>query len=213
MILARRGDFDALKQLLSDAMKVTFIRELDITFGMFTAEIRKFTRRFGDRIELEWADSRAQDQINVWAESLDRRRIEKIGRLASEGLSPNEAATKLRRDLQDLTNAEIETIFRTQSQMAFQAARFQSDQDEVWGYKYVTMGDNRVRDEHAQLDGVVRQKDDPFWDTYWPPNGWNCRCQVVSIFNKRRQTRVPSGAASPDEGFQFNPGRVLNGPS
>ncbi len=47
--------------------------------------------------------------------------------------------------------------------------------------QYVTVGDARVRPEHKELDGVVRPVDDSFWDMYYPPNGWNCRCDVISL--------------------------------
>jgi len=46
--------------------------------------------------------------------------------------------------------------------------------------EYVTMKDNRVRPAHIYLDGIIKQKDDKFWDTFMPPNGWNCRCKVKS---------------------------------
>jgi SPP1 gp7 family putative phage head morphogenesis protein len=44
--------------------------------------------------------------------------------------------------------------------------------------RYVTVGDDRVRDEHAEMDGITLPVDDPFWDTNYPPNGFNCRCAV-----------------------------------
>jgi len=47
--------------------------------------------------------------------------------------------------------------------------------------KYVTMRDELVRAEHALLDGIVRAVDDPFWDMNYPPNGWNCRCDVEQL--------------------------------
>ena len=44
--------------------------------------------------------------------------------------------------------------------------------------EYTTAKDDRVRDSHAKLDGVIRPINDGFWDTYYPPNGWRCRCSV-----------------------------------
>ncbi len=41
------------------------------------------------------------------------------------------------------------------------------------------MGDQRVRASHAELDQILKPVDDPFWNTYYPPNGWNCRCTVL----------------------------------
>lgn len=46
--------------------------------------------------------------------------------------------------------------------------------------EYVTMKDNRVRPAHAYLDGIIRIESDPFWKTFYPPNGWACRCKVKS---------------------------------
>ena len=45
---------------------------------------------------------------------------------------------------------------------------------------YSTVGDNRVRQEHALLDGTTLPPSDPFWDTYYPPNGWRCRCKTIA---------------------------------
>jgi hypothetical protein len=45
--------------------------------------------------------------------------------------------------------------------------------------EYRTAGDQRVRDEHRKLDNIVRPASDPMWDSVYPPNGWNCRCNVI----------------------------------
>ena len=46
--------------------------------------------------------------------------------------------------------------------------------------EYRTVLDDRVREEHAKLHGVIRPIDDSFWDTRYPPNGWRCRCTTRS---------------------------------
>lgn len=44
--------------------------------------------------------------------------------------------------------------------------------------EYVTANDEHVREEHRRLHGLIYPLDDPFWDSYYPPNGWRCRCTV-----------------------------------
>lgn len=49
-------------------------------------------------------------------------------------------------------------------------------------WEYRTVGDDRVRDEHAILHGSVFPVNDvqgSVWNKIYPPNGWNCRCYVV----------------------------------
>jgi SPP1 gp7 family putative phage head morphogenesis protein len=47
--------------------------------------------------------------------------------------------------------------------------------------KYSAILDERTRQDHRALDGTVRPVDDPFWDSFMPPNGYNCRCKVVPL--------------------------------
>jgi len=111
---------------------------------------------------------------------------------------------------------KIETIFRTQSALAYSAGRWQSDQhpaiqEILWGYRYVTVGDSRVRPAHRILDGVTLPKGSEFWLYFWPPNGWNCRCSVISLFEEPETGIVlpPSdwkGLAEIDKDFTFNSG-------
>lgn len=48
-------------------------------------------------------------------------------------------------------------------------------------WKYLTVGDDHVRHEHALLHGIVLKWDDQIWDKIFPPNGWNCRCYIVPV--------------------------------
>jgi SPP1 gp7 family putative phage head morphogenesis protein len=101
-------------------------------------------------------------------------------------------------------NGYIDTLVRTHASIAYNAshrALYLGDPD-LWGFEYVTMEDELVRPSHATVAGIRRKHDDAFWDSWWPPNGWNCRCQVVALYGNRwRQSRVPDGV-EPDEGFK-----------
>lgn len=72
--------------------------------------------------------------------------------------------------------------------------------------KYITAHDERVRESHRALDGTVRPVDDPFWDVYYPPNGWNCRCKVIQT-----DEGITPGADidfDPPKGFRGNVGKT-----
>lgn len=149
-----------------------------------------------------------------------RNQQSKVQQLFNEqiekGAHVNDAVKAIRSQWkQTARESEIETVFRTQTQIAYGAGRWQADQDPavqeiLWGYEYVTVGDDRVRPEHAELEGTILPKDDPFWRKFWPPNGWNCRCQVIPIFDPE-PINTPPPDAEPDDGFAFNPGMVLMG--
>ncbi len=47
--------------------------------------------------------------------------------------------------------------------------------------EYVTVGDSLVRSSHRVLDGVIRPVIDPFWNSYYPPWEWECRCDTKKL--------------------------------
>ncbi|MCY1705231.1 phage head morphogenesis protein [Pannonibacter sp. SL95] len=46
---------------------------------------------------------------------------------------------------------------------------------------YVATTSSDPRPEHRALVGTILPVDHPFWRSYWPPNGWGCKCQVRMI--------------------------------
>ena len=77
----------------------------------------------------------------------------------------------------------MEVIYRTNMQNAYMAGRWQELQDNraAMPYlQYTAVMDNRTRPLHRELHGQVYHIDDPFWDTFYPPNGFNCRCTVTA---------------------------------
>ncbi len=73
---------------------------------------------------------------------------------------------------------------RASAEMASKWEDYQKDGDD-YNLQYRTAGDDKVRPEHAELNGVTLPPSDPFWDEYYPPNGWNCRCTVVQVLKDK----------------------------
>ena len=122
--------------------------------------------------------------------------------------------------------------------VAHVAGQYQSlvDEAELYPYwQYHTQEDERVRGSHAVLNRKVFRWDDPFWDTHFPPNGWQCRCYVRSLDDddleekglkvtdsrdlKTREDKSAGGhskltyiidgkEATTADGWNYNPGKV-----
>ncbi|AMO58254.1 phage minor head protein [Endozoicomonas montiporae] len=80
--------------------------------------------------------------------------------------------------------SRLENIFRTNLQSAYAVGQWQSieaNQETAPFLMYDAVEDNRTRPEHQQWNGTLRPVDDPFWQTHYPPNGWQCRCGVIQM--------------------------------
>ena len=53
--------------------------------------------------------------------------------------------------------------------------------------QYQAVMDANTRPEHAALNGVIKRIDSDFWDKYYPPNGWGCRCEVIQLPGKNHK--------------------------
>lgn len=100
---------------------------------------------------------------------------------------------------------ELDSAFRTGNARAYWG-EIELIKDVFPYLKYQTVGDARVRKDHAELDGITRKVDDPFWNRYFPPNDWNCRCRVIQL-DVGRETRLGK-LPDPSPDFDFNPGKV-----
>lgn len=75
---------------------------------------------------------------------------------------------------------------QSSAEMAARWEQFTGDGDR-YNLQYRTAADGKVRPTHAALHGVTLPITDPFWEEYYPPNGWNCRCTVVQV----RKSKYP----------------------
>ena len=130
----------------------------------------------------------------------------------------------------------VDNIFRTNIQTAYNVGRYQQMMEVVDTFpywRYDGINDARTRPTHLAMHGRVFRADSPVWDTWYPPNGFRCRCSVTPLTEgqvKRRGLKVetwdPSGETVfpidpqtgmrspvpvqllPDPGFAYNPGKA-----
>lgn len=130
-------------------------------------------------------------------------------------------------------------IYETNLSMAYSAGRFaqQSDPDVLavypyWQYRH--SGNPNPRHDHLRWDGLTLLASDKWWQTHYPPNGWNCGCYTEPMTARAlgRQGKAGPDAAPPlepqphlirktgemvtapkgiDPGFAYNPGEEWAG--
>jgi len=78
------------------------------------------------------------------------------------------------------------------------------------GFRYIAILDGKTRAEHKLLHNIVRPINDKFWDTHYPPNGWNCRCKVMPVFSDSFTpiNKIPDISPHPD--WAYHVGRKNN---
>lgn len=87
--------------------------------------------------------------------------------------------------------------------------------------QYRTAGDDRVRDSHDKLRDTTLPPDDAFWLSYYPPNGWRCRCTAPEVRKgkfevsdskkaiaegEKATSQIDKDGKNKLEIFRFNPG-------
>jgi hypothetical protein len=91
-----------------------------------------------------------------------------------------------------------------------------------YNLQYRTAKDERVRASHQALADITLPKEDPFWSSFYPPNGWRCRCTAVEVLKDKyeassSETAIKAGEKATTEVgkdgknrleiFRFNPGQ------
>ncbi len=85
-----------------------------------------------------------------------------------------------------------QVIYTTNMRVAYQAGRWET----LKGFPFLRYQHNPVRhprEEHVDWDGLILRRDDPWWRTHYPPNGWGCRCSVTGISEARMRVLGKSG--------------------
>ena len=106
--------------------------------------------------------------------------------------------------VEELNAFTLDTVFNTNMQKAYSLGRYeQMTEPGVLSalpfWEYMTVGDDRVRPEHAVLDGFQARAEDPVWNKIYPPNGFNCRCTVIALLDEE------AGDAARESGYERLP--------
>lgn len=91
-----------------------------------------------------------------------------------------------------LTPRRLQTIYQTNMQTAYMAGRYKTMMGNAADrpfWQYVAVMDNRTRPSHRSLNGRVFRYDDPFWQSFYPPNGFRCRCRVRALDRETLDSR------------------------
>lgn len=92
-------------------------------------------------------------------------------------------------------------IYETNMSTSYAAGRWEQLQDApYWEYEHQDWVET-PRPHHQVLDGLVLAKDDPFWLTHFPPNGWGCNCTVRGRWQRNLEHM---GKTGPDQAPPIN---------
>ncbi len=84
-------------------------------------------------------------------------------------------------------------------------------------WQYDAVQDSHTRPSHLAMDGRVYPADHPIWNTWFPPNGFRCRCTVRTLSKRQVEARGHTvedkfPAIAPDPHFGTNPAKVKFSP-
>ena len=118
---------------------------------------------------------------------------------------------------------QADLIFRTNIQTAYNVGHYEQMTDPgvmklrpYWQYDAVN--DAHTRPSHLAMDGRVFPADSAVWDSWFPPNGFRCRCTVKTLSKRQVEARglkveqSAPGGVMPDPHFSTNPAKVRSTP-
>ena len=145
-----------------------------------------------------------------------------------------DTATGELRTVQLGSQYRLKTIFNVNIQTSLQVGHYKAmtDPDVMKArpyWRYSAVMDGKTRPTHRTWNGIILPAGSSWWDTHYPPNGWNCRCTVVSVSKRElerdglkvspepkvnmvdwtdpvtgQSVRIPEGI---DPGWAYNPGK------
>jgi SPP1 gp7 family putative phage head morphogenesis protein len=166
----------------------------------------------------EFARAHGFTVTRIASTSILLRCKEELDRIVESGGSLAEFQAWARAGGLGWSKAYTELVFRQNVFGAYSQARFAqiNDPDVARVFTilyYDAVNDSRTRPEHSAMHGRSWKRED-FPDGWWPPNGFNCRCEVRAVTeNMEKESgmkrtvglpKVEGKPAIPDKGFRKN---------
>ena len=146
--------------------------------------------------------------------------IEQVGQVikqVNKALSDGSTYADFKKALKDsdivLPDHYLRNVFRTNIQTAYANGRWIQQyklKDKRPYLVYSAINDSRVRPAHLAMNRIILHIDHPFWQTWYPPNSFQCRCTVMSLTEKQalkqgitKDEDLPSLAL--DDGWSSSP--------
>lgn len=85
------------------------------------------------------------------------------------------------------SDRRLKTIYQTNIRSAYQQGKWERSQNsDAHPYLMYRVGNSKEhRREHLAWDGLILPKDDPWWNSHFPPNGWGCKCWTQAVSENR----------------------------
>ncbi len=114
----------------------------------------------------------------------------------------------------DVNNKYHSNWLRTEYVHAVRSSRgakrweqLQADKDLYPYLQYMPSTSADPRNEHKKLYGVIKHVDDAFWDTWYPPNDWECKCGTAPMRGDDTGITMPDDIKEPVKMMRNNPGK------
>lgn len=118
--------------------------------------------------------------------------VEQVIKQVNKALADGSTYADFKKALKDsdivLPDHYLRNVFRTNIQTAYANGRWIQQyklKDKRPYLMYVAINDSRVRPAHLAMNRIILHIDHPFWQTWYPPNSFQCRCTVMSLTEKQ----------------------------
>lgn len=193
---------------LTDLENQLFHESFDGKLDKFSPEYFKWLNQqyqkglnkvFGDRTGIAYDAydhtlfTMLEANIYRFSAAKDVATVLKLNELARKSESYNDFKTQAESYLKEYNRSYLKTEYNNVIASGQNARNYQQQLADIelfpyWIYK--TQGDNRVRDSHAKLHNMIFRADDPAFDTIYPPNGYNDRCEVEQLDELPKEAKL-----------------------